>query len=271
MHLVSRVFVVSLPPAPVVLGANNFARPRRNCYFCSQSTYSPMKPQRMAIVVAGGVGSRMCSAEPKQFMLLGGEPVLMRTLRAFAAIEVPPTLVLALHPDYEERWHQLCRQHRFDLPHSVVHGGAERFHTVRQGLALVPNSPQVLVAIHDAVRPLLAPQLIEEGFATAQRTGAAIPVVRPVDSVRLQPRPDAPSSAIDRSQVLLVQTPQVFRADWLHAAYSQPYSPRFTDDASVVESHGYEVATFDGSPINIKLTTPHDWAMAQMMLDNGMV
>ena len=229
-----------------------------------------MHSNRIAIVVAGGVGRRMCSPEPKQFMLLGGEPVLMRTLRAFASIHNPPTLVLVLHPDLEERWHQLCRQHHFELPHQLVHGGAERFHTVRQGLSLVPNSHTTLVAVHDAVRPLLPPQLIEVGFEMAQRVGSAIPVVHPADSVRLQPHPDAPSRAIDRGQVLLVQTPQVFRADWLHAAYSQPYSPRFTDDASVVEAHGFAVSTFSGSPTNIKLTTPHDWALAQLMLEHRM-
>lgn len=228
-----------------------------------------MTLERIAIIVAGGTGQRMGASTPKQFLPLGGEPVLMRTLRAFAYIEPAIRLVLVLPAAHEEQWQNLCAQHNFSMPHTVVHGGAERFHSVRNGLQHVPNSPNALVAVHDAVRPLIEPKLIATAYDMAQRYGAAVPVVPPVDSVRLL-LDNGHTQAMERSRVMLVQTPQTFRADLLLSAYAQPYSPRFTDDASVVEAAGIVITTFAGQASNIKLTTPHDMAVAQIILDGGM-
>lgn len=227
-----------------------------------------MSIERIAIIVAGGTGQRMGASIPKQFMMLGGEPVLMRTLRTFASIEPAIRLVLVLPAAHEEQWQKLCAQHNFTAPHTVVHGGAERFHSVRNGLQHVPNSPNALVAVHDAVRPLIEPSLIATAYDMAQRHGAAVPVVPPVDSVRLL-LDNGHTQAVERSRVMLVQTPQTFRADLLLSAYAQPYSPRFTDDASVVEAAGIGITTFAGQPSNIKLTTPHDMAVAEYLIKHN--
>lgn len=228
-----------------------------------------MSIERIAIIVAGGTGQRMGASTPKQFLPLGGEPVLMRTLRAFACIEPAIRLVLVLPAAHEEQWQKLCAQHNFSTPHTVVHGGAERFHSVRNGLQHVPNSPNALVAVHDAVRPLIEPKLIATAYDMAQRHGAAVPVVPPVDSVRVL-LDNGHTQAVERNRVLLVQTPQTFRADLLLSAYAQPYSPHFTDDASVVEAAGIGITTFAGQTSNIKLTTPHDMAVAEYLIKHSM-
>lgn len=228
-----------------------------------------MSIERIAIIVAGGTGQRMGASTPKQFLPLGGEPVLMRTLRAFAYIEPAIRLVLVLPAAHEEQWQNLCAQHNFSVTHTVVHGGAERFHSVRNGLQHVPNSPNALVAVHDAVRPLIEPMLIATAYDMAQRHGAAVPVVPPVDSVRVL-LDNGHTQAVERNRVLLVQTPQTFRADLLLSAYAQPYSPHFTDDASVVEAAGIGITTFAGQASNIKLTTPYDMAVAEYLIKHSM-
>ena len=218
--------------------------------------------EKTVIIVAGGRGERMGSAVPKQFLPLCGTPVLMHTLRAFAGYDPRMELVVVLPEAQMERWQHLCTEHRFTLPHHVVAGGDSRFHSVRNGLAACPSAG--LIAVHDGVRPLVTRDTIGRCFDCAGRTGAAIPVVPLADSLRQVD--EGGSHACDRARYRLVQTPQAFRAEVLHRAYAQPFSPAFTDDASVVEAAGHPVSLVEGNRENIKLTTPVDLEMARAIL-----
>lgn len=232
-----------------------------------------------AIVVAGGKGLRMGGSIPKQFMPVGGVPVLMRTLESLygslqklqhSSEKVPPlsaesdgaVLILVLPADQQDYWQSLCAQHDFRVPYRLAEGGATRFHSVRNGLALA--DAEGLIGVHDGVRPFVSPSVVEAAYRAAAEYGAAVPVLPVVDSLR-QLRPDGSSVPVDRSPMRLVQTPQVFRADWLRAAYEQPYREEFTDDASVVEAAGHTVALVGGNRENIKITTPWDLQVAEML------
>ena len=217
--------------------------------------------EKTVIIVAGGRGERMGSAVPKQFLPLCGTPVLMHTLRAFAGYDPRMELVVVLPETQTAHWQRLCAEHRFTLPHRIVTGGDTRFHSVRNGLAACTSA--TLIAVHDGVRPLVTRDTIARCFDCAGRTGAAIPVVPLADSLRQVD--ESGSHACDRARYRLVQTPQVFRADWLRAAYGQAYREEFTDDASVVEAAGHSVALVGGNPENIKLTTPWDLQVAEML------
>lgn len=205
----------------------------------------------------------MASAVPKQFVELAGIPILMRTIARFASLEEAPQIVVVLPPSQIETWKVLCAKHSFTKQHLIAAGGEERFHSVRNGLILI-DDPEALVAVHDGVRPLVSAQVIERSYQTAQLYGAAIPTVQPTDSVRIIDGTDTKS--ISRSNVMLVQTPQTFRADILKKAYQQAFSSDFTDDASVVEASGVSIYTFDGERTNIKITTQHDLLIADCLL-----
>ena len=218
------------------------------------------------ILVAGGRGLRMGSDLPKQFMLLGGEPVIMRTIRRF--VEAMPGLgiVVVLHPDYVDMWHRLCEEHGFDISVRIVRGGEERFHSVKNGLdAISSSADDDIVAVHDAVRPLVSVEVIRRTFAEAVEHGAVVPALPSVESVRLVDA-GGRSMAVSRNSVMLVQTPQVFSLSLLRKAYAQPYRDTFTDDASVVEALGHPIHIVPGNRENIKLTTPLDMQMAEMLV-----
>lgn len=204
----------------------------------------------------------MGSALPKQFALLGGVPVLVRTIGAFAEALPGATIVVVLPAQYRAFWSDLAA--RFDpAPHIVAEGGAERFHSVAAGLAALPDDVE-LVAVHDAVRPLVDGALIRRTAEAALRCGGAIPVLAPVDSLREVTA--GGSRAVDRSLMRIVQTPQIFRAAPLRRAYGVPYDSRFTDDASVFEHAGGELALVEGLRENIKITTPDDLVVAEAFI-----
>lgn len=207
-----------------------------------------------AIIVAGGSGSRMNSALPKQFILLHGKPVLMHTIEAFRASTYQPSILLVLHPDYQPYWQQLCEEYRFQTDHQVISGGAERFHSVKNALSTLED--QSVVAIHDAVRPAVSSKLIDSAYAASARYSAIVPAVESKDSIR-QKLGDK-TRIIPRSDILLVQTPQVFRTSMLKEAYAQPFNNNFTDDASVAEYHGEEIHIIPGETSNIKITYSED-------------
>ena len=213
-----------------------------------------------AIIVAGGSGKRMGAEIPKQFLSVGGKPVLMHTLEQFIKFDAGVNLILALPANQSERWGQLCVKHGFTAPHTLVHGGASRFMSVSNALAITPS--EGLIAVHDGVRPFVSCEVIARCFDEAGKSGAAAPVVEPVDSLR---RIDGNESfALDRSMFRMVQTPQVFDAALLKAAYDHCADPsNFTDDASVVEHYGHRVALVEGNRENIKITTLFDLAMAE--------
>lgn len=223
------------------------------------------------IIVAGGKGLRMGSDVPKQFMLLGGKPVLMRTIERF--LEALPSLhiVLVLPEVHVDYWRSLCEQYDFRVPLTIALGGKERFHSVKNGLAQIDalcscteHSPRVC-AVHDAVRPLVSVEVIRRAFREAAQCGAVVPALPAVDSVRVKDG-EGHFVAVDRRDVMLVQTPQVFQYSVLAEAYAQPYRDVFTDDASVVESLGHPIRLIEGNRENIKITTPLDIQLAQLYL-----
>lgn len=221
-----------------------------------------MNKERYAIIVAGGRGLRMGGELPKQFLPLSGKPVLMRTLELFEG-EVS-RIILVLPEDHIPFWEELCQRNHFTLPHTVALGGETRFHSVRSGLSHLPQ--EGLVAVHDGVRPLVSSALIRRSFEEAERSGAALPACPVTDSLRLR-QEDGKSEAVDRSRYVAVQTPQTFDLGRLQQAYEQAYSPLFTDDASVYEAASLgSITLIDGEETNIKLTTPRDLLLAELLL-----
>lgn len=221
----------------------------------------PNLPQ-FAIIVAGGSGSRMKAAVPKQFLLLNGKPILQRTIEQFLAVSPTPQIILVLPARDLLTWATLCEAHRF-YPASgsspsilPVTGGATRFQSVRNGLNAI-HAADGLVAVHDGVRPFVSPAIIQDSYETAARTGSAVACVPVKDSVRVM-GPDGRSQAVDRSQYRLVQTPQTFRLNLFRQAFTVDEHPFFTDCASVMEYAGFPVTLIDGSYANIKITTPED-------------
>lgn len=221
----------------------------------------------LAIIVAGGSGTRFGAQLPKQFLELKGRPILMRTIEAFGHCgDCSFDIVVTLPADQMDLWQQLCHKYGFDLPHRVVPGGETRWHSVKNALDSIQDINDVdIIAVHDGVRPLVTVELIGRTIETARRDGAAIPVVTLNDSVR-QVKGEI-SHALDRSTLRAVQTPQAFDARLLHDAYSLPYQPTFTDDASVVECAGHLVTLVEGDPHNLKITRPMDLALAEYLLN----
>ncbi|MBQ7855516.1 MAG: 2-C-methyl-D-erythritol 4-phosphate cytidylyltransferase [Alistipes sp.] len=219
---------------------------------------------RGIVIVAGGIGSRMGSAIPKQFALVGGEPVLVRTINAFATTFPTSKIVVVLPASQIAFWKNLSA--RFTVArHSVVEGGEQRFHSVQRGIEALSGAVDY-IAIHDGVRPFVSRQMIKRVAECAERTGTAVPVVHPVDSFRIE-REDGSSQQIDRSPLRIVQTPQIFEAGLIRAAYDTEYDKAFTDDSSVVERVlGYKVTLCEGERSNIKITTPEDLAFGEAIL-----
>jgi 2-C-methyl-D-erythritol 4-phosphate cytidylyltransferase len=217
-----------------------------------------------AIIVAGGSGTRMGGDVPKQFLLLKGRPVLMHAIEAFNYSSFQPQIIVVLPADYHARWSDLCREHNFSIPHQLVNGGETRFHSVKNGLDIIPGDPDSLIAVHDAARPLTSASIIDEAYLHARVHGNAVTAVKSRDSIR-QVKNDVSLSLL-RDEIYLVQTPQTFHSAQLKQAYLQPYSDKFTDDASVVERTGVPIHIVDGSYRNIKITFPEDIAIAGLLL-----
>lgn len=213
-----------------------------------------------AIIVAGGSGSRMGSEVPKQFLRLGELPVLMHTLRAFS--NVCSDIILVLPAAQRGMWDRLVQEHDFKVPHRIADGGATRFQSVRNGLALLGENP--IVAIHDGVRPLVSHELIRRCVADADRFGSSIPYVSLSDSIRS--RQGESYQVEDRSKFILIQTPQCFRLSQIRQAYTADESAVFTDDASVVERAGMPLHFTSGERWNIKITYPEDLSLAESLM-----
>lgn len=220
--------------------------------------------KRYVIIVAGGKGMRMGGDVPKQFRPIGGKPVLMRTIEAFRRVYDDIQVILVLPHDQQAYWARLCQEYDFGIPFLTADGGDSRFHSVRNGLALVPDEAEGLVGVHDGVRPFVSEDTIRRCYEAAWEQGAAIPVVPVVETVR-QILPEGDSFTVDRDQFRLVQTPQVFTIGVLKKAYLQPYQREFTDDASVVEEMGHTIVLVEGNRGNIKLTTPDDLKLAEVL------
>lgn len=222
------------------------------------------------IIVAGGKGLRMGSDIPKQFLPIGGKPVLMRTLERFRAYSSALQIILVLPEAQQDYWRQLCEEYQFDVEYQLANGGQTRFHSVQNGLALVPDDAEGVVGVHDGVRPFPSIEVIRNCYETARTAKAVIPVIPVVETVRQlfsNGQQDLRTSkTVPRDEYRLVQTPQTFDIQLLKAANRQPYNDGFTDDASVVESYGFEITLVEGNRENIKITTPYDLKIAEILI-----
>ena len=218
--------------------------------------------KRGVVIVAGGSGRRMHSALPKQFMLLGGIPVVARTINIFAEALPGAEIVVVLPEEHIAMWKNLAA--RFDVAvHKCVAGGAERFHSVKAGIEAL-SEDVTSIAVHDGVRALVTKRLIIRAALAIEENDAVIPVIEVVDSYRRVEQ--GGSTILPRSELRIVQTPQIFKSSILRKAYTQEFNQAFTDDASVVEAMGIKITLVDGERTNIKLTTPEDMEWAEWML-----
>ena len=220
---------------------------------------------RYALLVAGGKGLRMGGDVPKQFLPIGGRPVLMRTIDVFLQAYPDMQLVLVLPVSQHGYWQQLCRDYHFEVPVQLADGGETRFHSVCNGLAVLPGDAEGIVGVHDGVRPFVSVDTIRRCYEAAEVSGAVVPFIPVVETVR-RLKEDGSSETVARDEYRLVQTPQTFRLGILRDAYRQGYRPFFTDDASVVEAMGHPIALVEGNRENIKLTTPADIRFVEGLL-----
>ena len=221
--------------------------------------------------MAAGSGTRMGSELPKQFLPLGGIPILRRTIERFTRACPQARIVTVLPKDSIPWWKEYCAAHFSHCPQILVEGGITRFHSVRNALAKIPDG--AVAAIQDGVRPLVSEDLIREMLSRMDRVRALIPVVPMVDTLKVLRRGDdgelhtAEGAAADRAAIFGAQTPQIFRSEDLKEAYAQAYDTAFTDDASVVLRKGIPLSYIEGERYNLKITTPDDLALAQAILD----
>lgn len=218
-----------------------------------------MRNKRIAVVVAGGSGSRMGMSTPKQFLLLKDKPVLMHTLERFKSCD---ELILVLPEAEIPSWQSLVSIHGFRLKHTIVPGGPTRFQSVRNGLMKI--NLEGIVAVHDGVRPIVTDDLITRCYEQAEKSGTAIPCISIPDSIR-EARPEGYAAA-DRSRFVLVQTPQCFHSRLIRQAYEVEERTAFTDDASVMESAGIPLNFIEGERWNIKITYKDDLRVAAAFL-----
>ena len=219
--------------------------------------------ERYVIIPAGGTGSRMDAEVPKQMLDLAGVPVLRRTLDLFLGLPFEVHVVISVNQSIRSMWVDYCRKEGLMLRYVLVNGGMTRFHSVKKTMRYIPDG--ALVAVHDAVRPLLRKDDIVRLYEEGERYPAVVPVVPVTDSMR-SVSGDGSSRIVDRNSYCLVQTPQIFHSEVLKKAYDTAYLPEYTDDASVVERSGVSVHLCQGSRMNIKLTTPEDMIVAEALL-----
>lgn len=223
--------------------------------------------ERFAILVAGGQGLRMGGDVPKQFLPLGGQPVLMHTIDRFREVFPDIHIIIVLPQGQHDYWHDLCRRHHLEGSFQTAPGGDTRFHSVLNGLNAIPaDVSEGLVGVHDGVRPFVSRDTLRRCYDEAARSGTAVPVTPVVETLR-HVSPDGESMTVPRGDYRLVQTPQVFSLALLRQAYRQPYAPQFTDDASVVEALGERITLVEGNRENIKLTTPADLLLAKGIME----
>ncbi len=221
------------------------------------------------IIVAGGKGLRMGTDIPKQFLPVAGKPVLMHTIERFHRYSPTLKIILVLPKAQQEYWKTLCKEYCFSIEYMLADGGETRFHSVQNGLALIPDDEEGVVGVHDGVRPFPAVSVISKCYETARTAKAVIPVVPVVETLRHIASGENFSTTVPRSEYALVQTPQTFDIQLLKAANRQPYTEMFTDDASVVEAYGQNITLVEGDRENIKITTPFDLQIAQCILNEA--
>ena len=217
------------------------------------------------IIVAGGKGLRMGSEIPKQFLPVAGKPILMRTIERFHEYDPALNIILVLPESQQAYWHQLSEEHQISIKHQISNRRDPPNQTSKHGQALIPDDEDGVVGIHDGVRPFVSKEVIEECFETAREEYAAIPVYAVTDTLRYIDQHGGGKNVL-RSDYRVVQTPQTFDIGLAKQAFNQEYKEQFTDDASVVESLGCQVALVEGNRENIKITTPFDIKVAEALL-----
>lgn len=218
--------------------------------------------KKFALVVAGGIGSRMGNALPKQFISLMGDPILMHTIRVFNHFDKEMKIIVVLPEDQQTKWNELCAVHRFPIEHQIVGGGENRFFSVKNGLKAI--NEEGIVFIHDGVRPLVSMSTLDRCLSCTEQHSNAIPVMPVTESLRKVKRKG--SKAVNRSKFFNVQTPQTFIVSVIKNAYKQKFNESFTDDASVLEKAGQKIHTVEGNHENIKITRPLDLSIAEALL-----
>jgi len=214
------------------------------------------------IIVAGGMGKRMNNALPKQFLQLKGKPILFYTMEHFYNYHSDIEIILVLPEPYFALWKELLYQYSFTIPHKLVQGGQTRYHSVKNGLSAIDDAQYI--AIHDGVRPFITPSFIAKLFDEAQEYGSSVPIIPVNDTVRKITSTE--NKVLNRNEIFLVQTPQVFKTKWLEKAYELPYDDSITDDAMLVEKANYSIYFSEGLKNNIKITTPDDLDLAEKLM-----
>jgi 2-C-methyl-D-erythritol 4-phosphate cytidylyltransferase len=221
--------------------------------------------QYSIIITAGGIGKRMGGTLPKQFILVEGKPILMHTLEVFHAFDSSAQIIITLPNEWVAYWKELVHERNCTIPHELVDGGTERYHSIKNALSICKGE---FIAVHDGVRPLVNHQTIQNCFDAVREKGQVIPVVSVKESLRMLF--DDTSKAVPRASYCLVQTPQVFKAEILKMAYEREFHGAITDDASLVEEAGYPITLVEGNEENIKITTQFDLKIAELsILKNG--
>lgn len=225
---------------------------------------------KYAIIVAGGSGSRMKSDIPKQFLVLKGKPILLRTIEQFLKVEACK-IILVLPKSEQQYWLQeIATKYKSSEVFlsnriTLADGGKTRFQSVKNGLSAI-DSNEGVVAVHDGVRPIISPELIKNSFVEARKYGAVVTSVALKDSIRQIIDESKENHAVDRNTFRLMQTPQTFTLQLLKSAYEQTENALFTDDASVVEAMGQKITLIEGDYKNIKITTPEDMVVAEALI-----
>lgn len=222
---------------------------------------------KVAVIVAGGTGTRMGRDLPKQFLTVNGKALILYTLEAFIKAFSDIRLILVLHKDYIEYAKQLIDESAIKHSIEYVEGGDTRFQSVKNGLSLVVDDS--IVFVHDAVRCLVSPELIVRCAEQAVQNGSAIPVIPVRDSIRQLNKSTGNSVAVPRDDLYIVQTPQTFRSDVILPAFNVTYHHSFTDEATVVEANGTKIQMIEGEEKNIKITFPEDLSLASWRLGQG--
>lgn len=231
-----------------------------------------------AIILGGGKGLRMGADVPKQFLPVGGVPILMRTIRRFREYSGSLKIILVLPESQQDYWRRLCEDYDFREDYQVANGGQTRFHSITNGLALIPDDAEGVVAVHDGVRPFPSVEVIERCYETARKEGTAVPVTPVIETLRHVTAEQPEGVTVPRGDYRLVQTPQAFDIQLHKQAYRQPYNDGFTDDASVVEAYFAQHTSADSRPHatitlvegnreNIKITTPFDLKIAEVLAE----
>lgn len=219
--------------------------------------------KKIAIIVAAGSGTRMKASQPKQFLTLNERPLLWHTLHSFCTAYADMEIILVLAQSYLEAGQQIASGFTDSHPIQIVTGGESRYQSVKNGLDQI-QTESAMVFVHDGVRCLVTPALIQKCYDQATQKGNAVPVVACVDSLRWVDQ--SGNRRLDRANVQIVQTPQTFHLKTLKQAYELPYDSAFTDDASVVEALGKKIYLMEGDSTNIKITRPVDLTLAQQIM-----